>query len=68
MLDRVKLAINLVEAGGVEPPSERKTSSVSPSTVRALVSPAGRPRTGFPRLSPISFPIKPLEKEGLRVP
>ena len=31
-------------------------------------SPSRRPRKDFLKISPIYFPLKPLEKEGLRVP
>jgi len=45
----------LVEAGGIEPPSEDLPASATTRLFRDLISSAGRPRTGCPSTSRLKF-------------
>jgi len=59
----------LVEAGGVEPPSERMTSQVSPSAVRVLgfaqPAPTNRLLGAIPDKFPLSAPRERRRKGTL---
>ena len=48
-------AVNMVEAGGIEPPSEDLPVIVTTRLFRDLISSAGRPRTGCPSTSRLKF-------------
>jgi len=56
----------MVEAGGVEPPSERKTSQVSPSAVRDLNFALPAPADRLLRAIPDKFPHKAPRGERLK--
>jgi hypothetical protein len=45
----------MVEAGGIEPPSEGIPAMATTRLVRDLISPQGRLRTGFPLASRLKF-------------
>ena len=55
----------LVEAGGIEPPSERKTSSVSPSAVRVLGFAQPMPTNRLHRAIPEKFHLLVPRERGL---
>lgn len=45
----------MVEAGGIEPPSEDRPAMATTRVVRDLISPPRRPRTGFDAASRFEF-------------
>ena len=45
----------MVEAGGIEPPSEDTPATATTRLVRDLISSQGRPRTGFLATSRLKF-------------
>jgi hypothetical protein len=55
----------MVEAGGIEPPSENRRAVVTTRVVRDLISPHQRPRTGFAAASRFMFRVRAQVANGV---
>ena len=56
---------NLVEAGGIEPPSENRRAMATTRLFRDLISPRQRPRTGCDVASHFVFRVRAQVADGV---
>jgi hypothetical protein len=56
---------NLVEAGGIEPPSENRRAVATTRLFRDLISPRQRPRTGCAATSHFAFRVRAQVADGV---
>jgi len=54
----------MVEAGGIEPPSENRPAVATTRLFRDLISPPQRPRTGFAAASHFVFRVSAQVADG----
>ena len=55
----------MVEAGGIEPPSENRRAVATRRLFRDLISPRQRPRTGFSAASHFAFRVRAQVADGV---
>ena len=55
----------MVEAGGIEPPSENRRAMATTRLFRDLISPPRRPRTGFEVASHFAFRVRAQMADGV---
>ena len=56
---------NMVEAGGIEPPSENRRAVATTRLFRDLISPQQRPRTGCAAASHFAFRVRAQVADGV---